>query len=102
MAKTPLELKQSLHRLEIDEIYWRGLQQYSANRAVQGMAARNLAEIKRSKVALQAALKEPKNLAPNSTRTPTHDNPTVYDLDRSTQETINVYLQAHEGHDYRP
>jgi hypothetical protein len=102
MAKTPLELKQSLRRLEIDEIYWRGLQQCSATQAVRGMAARNLAEIKRSKAALQASLKAPKNLAPNGPRSPTHDNATVYDLDSNTQETITVYLQAHEGHDYRP
>jgi hypothetical protein len=102
MEKTPLQIKQLLHRLELDEIYWCGLQRYSRNRVVQDMATRNLAEIKRRKDALQVSVKEPKNLSTNGALNPTHNKPTVFELDRNTRETIETYLQAHYGDDYRP
>jgi hypothetical protein len=95
--KTLSQIKQSLHHLEIDDIYWHGLQKYSANRAVQDLAARNLAEIKQRKEQLQAYLKDLKNLATNTTISPTHDNPIGFEIDGYTRETIRVYLQAHEG-----
>jgi hypothetical protein len=99
MDKTPLQIKQSLARLEMDEIYWHGLQKYSTNQAVWDIATRNLAEIKRSKHELQTYLKEPKYLSTNAMLSPIPDNPALaayFDPDRNTRETINVYLQAHK------
>jgi hypothetical protein len=54
---TPLERKQLFQRLEIDEIYWQGLHQYSTNPAVKRMAITNLDRIRQSKNALRPYLK---------------------------------------------
>jgi hypothetical protein len=105
MDQSPLQIKQWLHHLEMDEIYWRGLQKYSTTQAVRDMATRNLAEIRQSKQALQAYLKEPKNKLTNVMLSPIPDNPALVasvDLDRNIRETIETYLQAHEGDNYPP
>ena len=105
IEKSPLQIKQWLHHLEMDEIYWQRLQKYSTTQAVRDMATRNLAEIRQSKQALQAYLKEPKNKLTNAVLTPIPDNPalmTSVDFDRNTRETIETYLQAHEGDNYPP
>jgi hypothetical protein len=64
--KTPLQLKQMLQRLELDEIYWQGLQQYSAHPVVQSIATTNLTEIRRRKDELQSHLKRLQNKAANA------------------------------------
>jgi hypothetical protein len=56
-VKTQSEIKQMLHRLEIDEIYWRGLQQLSTNPAVKSMATTNLDGIRQNKNKLRPYLK---------------------------------------------
>jgi hypothetical protein len=105
MDQSPLQIKQWLHHLEIDEIYWQGLQKYSTTQAVRDMATRNLAEIKQRKDELRAAIKQPNNRSPNSALSPTSDPPALaaaVELDRNTRETIETYLQAHEGDNYPP
>jgi hypothetical protein len=105
MDQSPLQVKQWLHRLELDEVYWHGLQKFSTNPAVRNMATKNLAEIKQSKQGLQAYLNELKNRSPNAILSPAPDPPALAascGLDRNTRETIETYLQAHEGDNYPP
>jgi hypothetical protein len=103
--RTPSQIKQMLHHLELDAIYWRGLQQYSTNPAIQSMATTNLANTMQSKDKLLASLKRPKNLFTSAASGPTYGKPMLtasFDGDRKMRETIESYLQAHKGDDYRP
>jgi hypothetical protein len=103
--KTPSQLKQMLYRLEMDEIYWQGLQQYSTNPAVQSMATTNLADIRQRKDELLQALKRPQKVAAKVVPGFMHGQRALdasFGRYRNPSETSNVHLQPHEGNNLPP
>jgi hypothetical protein len=99
--KSPSQIKQLLHRLKMDEIYWQGLQQYTTNPAIRSMATKNLATIRLSRDELQQAAKRPPNLTANGVPGFIHRTGT---LDRSFGRDRNMseVMKAHEGDEYSP